>query len=145
MMQRPRLLIGSYAVIALLMWSELLLSNLGTLIGNLEATAAMLGLTPEQEQVRLIILMLCNMVAGDGALLALASLFFPSLARYRRIAAWVTTGGITAYALYQIGAAQLQLGEQWSTPITIVGIVYLLLALYSWWVGQRLIAYQPAA
>lgn len=144
-MQKPRLLIGSYAAIAVLMLAELLLSNLGTLIGNLEATAAMLGLTPEQEQVRLIILMLCNMGASDGALLALASLFFPSLARYRRIAAWLTTGSIVAYALYQIGAAQFQLGEQWRLPITIVGVVYLLLAAYSWWIGQRLIAYQAEA
>jgi hypothetical protein len=140
MPQRPRFLIGFYAIIALLMLAELLLSNIGTLAGNLDATAAMLGLSPDAERTRLVILIILDAVAGGGALLALWALLRPTGHALGRAGAWLTAIGMAGYGLYQIGAALLQLAPTWRGPILGVGVVYLLIGGLAAWLGRPLIS-----
>jgi hypothetical protein len=123
---------------ALLMLSELFLSNLGTLFGNLEATAASLGLGVEAEQARLLALAALDGVASLGALLALWSLVGGPPAA-GRLGAWLLVVGLVAYGLYQFAAALLQLAPTWRTPILVVGVVYIMLSGIAWWVGRPLI------
>ena len=65
MRPRPTLRIIFYAVIALLMFAELFLSNISSIL-NLEATASMLGLSPDSERSRLLTLIILDALAGIG-------------------------------------------------------------------------------
>lgn len=125
-----------FSVLALLMLAELFFSNIGSL-GRLETVAAQLGLTPEAERSRLIILIILDAIGGIGALLCVAALFGnPSFAR---ISLPLTVFGFVAYGLYQVFSALTQLSAQWRMPITIVGLVYIVIGLTAWWVGRGLL------
>jgi hypothetical protein len=125
-----------FAVLALLLLSELVFSNIGSL-GRLEAVAAQLGLSPSAERTRLFILIALDALGGIGALLCVVALLGNrSLAR---IGVPLTTFGFVAYGLYQIITALTQLAPQWQIPIVIVGLVYLLIGIAAWFVGRSLL------
>jgi hypothetical protein len=125
-----------FVVVALLLLSELFFSNLGSL-GRLETVATQLGLSPEAERSRLFILMVLDALGAVGALLCVAAL------RGKRTLAKVglplTIFGFVAYGLYQMISALTQLAAQWRVPITVVGIVYLIIGLAVWWVGRGML------
>jgi hypothetical protein len=125
-----------FAVLALLLLSELFFSNIGSL-GRLEAVATQLGLTPAVERTRLFILIALDAIGGIGALLCVVALLGNrSLAR---IGVPLTTLGFVTYGLYQIVSALTQLAPQWRIPIVIVGLVYLLIGIAAWFVGRSLL------
>lgn len=140
MQPRPRYLVGFYAAIALIMLSELFLSNVGTLIGDLEGTAAMLGLSPEDERNRLLILIVLDAIAGEGALLALWGLLRPNARMIGRFGAWQTAAGLLAYGAYQVYSALLVLAPEWRTPILGVGVLYMLIGALALRLGRPLMA-----
>ena len=127
-----------FAIIGVLMLSELVFSNLGTLGGNLEATAQNLGLSVGAERTRLLILILLDGVAGVGALLALWALLRPTSAHLGQIGVQLATGGLIGYGLYQLGSALFQLAPKWKGPIVGVGLTYIVLGLAAWWIGRGL-------
>lgn len=139
MRPRPTLRIVFYAVIALLMLAELFLSNIGSLL-NLEATAKMLGLSPDAERSRLFILIVFDALAGIGGLLAIWSLLRPSAAEIGRVGAWMVVAGLLLYGIYQVYSALFVLGPAWQAAILGVGITYALIGLVAWWIGRPLIA-----
>jgi hypothetical protein len=125
-----------FGILALLLLAELFFSNLGSL-GRLETVAAQLGLTPQAERSRLFILIVLDAVGGVGALLCVAALFGNrSLAK---VGLPLTVFGFVAYGLYQIVSALTQLAAQWRMPITIVGLIYIVIGLAAWWVGRGLL------
>jgi hypothetical protein len=129
-----------FAVLALLLLSELFFSNLGSL-GRLEAVATQLGLSPAAERTRLFILIALDAVGGVGALLCVIALLGNrSLAK---IGVPLTTFGFMAYGLYQIISALTQLAPQWRIAIVMVGLVYLLIGIAAWFVGRSLLAPPP--
>ena len=139
MRPRPTLRIVFYAVIALLMLAELFLSNIGSLL-NLEATAKMLGLSPDAERGRLFILIVFDALAGIGGLLAIWSLLRPSTAEPGRVGAWMVVAGLLLYGIYQVYSALFVLGPAWQAGILGVGITYALIGLAAWWIGRPLMA-----
>jgi hypothetical protein len=125
-----------FGLLALLMLAELFFSNIGSL-GRLEAVAAQLGLTPAAERTRLFILIILDAVGGIGAIICVTALLGNrSLAR---TGLPLTVFGFVAYGLYQIVSALTQLAAQWRMPITIVGIVYILIGLAAWQVGRGML------
>lgn len=125
-----------FAVLALLMLAELFFSNLGSL-GNLEAVAAQLGLTPEAERSRLIILIVLDAIGGVGALLCVAALLGNS--SLASVGLPLTVFGFVSYGVYQVISALTQLAPQWRVPITIIGLVYVLIGLAAWWLGRKML------
>ncbi len=125
-----------FAVLTLLLLSELFFSNVGSL-GRLEAVATQLGLSPQAERTRLFILIILDAVGGLGAVLTvLALLGNRSLAK---LGVPLTVLGFTAYGLYQLFSAFILLAPQWRMPISIVGGVYIAIGLLAWYVGRGLI------
>jgi hypothetical protein len=122
-----------FAVLALLLLSKLLFSNIGSL-GRLEVVATQLGISPAAEQTRLFILIILD--ALGAVLTVLALLGNRSLAQ-TGIA--LTVFGFVAYGLYQLFSALTQLAPQWRIPISIVGVVYVAIGLLAWYVGRGLI------
>ncbi|MCS6846234.1 MAG: hypothetical protein RMN52_00800 [Anaerolineae bacterium] len=124
-----------FILLALIAFSELIFSNLGTLSGDLAGAAQMLGLTPAQERTRLFILITLDAIAGVGALLAIIGL----LARNKLIAygASLCAIGFLAYAIYQIFAALTQLSATVRLPVIVAGALYTLLSVAAWFTGRR--------
>ncbi len=125
-----------FAVLAVLVLSELFFSNVGSL-GNLETVAAQLGLTPEAERSRLFILILLDAVASIGALVCVVALFGNS--SLAKVGLPLTVFGFVAYGLYQIISALTQLAPQWRMPIVVVGLVYIAIGIVAWWLGRGLL------
>lgn len=124
-----------FVLLALIAFSELIFSNLGTLNGDIAGVAQMLGLTLQQERTRLLILIALDAIAGVGAVLAVVGL----LMRDRLIAygASLCAMGFFAYGVYQIFAALTQLGANVRVPVAVAGAMYLLLGVAAWLVGRR--------
>ncbi|MEM7347435.1 MAG: hypothetical protein AAF485_24615 [Chloroflexota bacterium] len=132
MMSRQKIFrIIFFAVIALLLLSELVFSNIGS-FGNIEAVAEQLGLTVAAERVRLYILILFDAIGGVGALLALWGLFRSEAASTLRLGVLLTTIGLVGYGVYQFFSALFQLGDAFRIPIMIVGVVYAGLGIVTW-------------
>ncbi len=124
-----------FAVLALLALSELLLSNLGTLFGDLAGAAQMMGLSLDAERARLFVLIALDAVAGVGALMALYGIVAGNAA-VGRPGVGLCAFGFAAYGLYQLVAAQTQLAAGLRLPITIVGLVYIGLGALAWFGGR---------
>ncbi len=125
-----------FAVLALLLLSELFFSNVGSL-GRLEAVATQLGLSPVAERTRLFILIILDAMGGLGAILTLLALLGNrSLAK---IGLPLTVFAFVAYGLYQLFSALTQLAPQWRMPISIVGVVYIVIGIMAWYLERGLI------
>lgn len=133
-----------FFVIALLMLAELFMSNLGTLLGDVTSTSAMMGITPDAERTRLWILILLDAVAGLGALVAAIGLLRKNAA-WQRYGALATAIGLVLYGAYQFFAALFQLNDSVRIPVMVVGVVYALIGVAAWWLGARIpAAHAPA-
>ncbi len=136
--KRPTLRIAFFAVIALLMLSELFLSNIGTWLNNLEEIAQQFGITPAAERTRLLILIALDAVAGIGALLATWGYLRQAATSLGRIGVILTTAGLILYGLYQFLSAWFQFTGTMSTAIMSVGVVYVLIGILAWFAGRDL-------
>ena len=116
------------------------MSNLGTLLGDVTGTAAMMGISPEAERMRLFVLIALDAVAGFGALFAAIGLLRKN-ARWQRNGALATTVGLVLYGVYQFFSALFQLNDSVRIPVMVVGVVYALIGVAAWWLGARV----PAA
>lgn len=130
----PRLIF--FFLIALLLLSELWLSNLGSLTNNLEGMAALMGLSVAAERVRLFILIGLDALGGGGALLALAGYLLdrPAL---RRVGVLLTTLGLVLYGGYQLGSALTQLTPELRPTMALIGVVYAVIGIVAWRIGMR--------
>lgn len=137
MQKRPILPVVFFAVIAVLLLSELLFSNLSTLMGNLEKTASSLGLGTGAEQMRLWVLIWLDAIGGVGAAMVVWALLKPG-AGFGRIGLLAATLGLFLYGIYQLYAASFQLAPNWKGPILGVGITYIALAGVAWYLGKPL-------
>jgi len=126
-----------FGFIAILMLSELLLSNLYSLIWSLDATAEMMKITPSAEAIRLLILIILGGMAGVGALLSMRSFRSSDAGQAGAIGVTLTTVGMLTYAAYQFYAATYQLGAMQSM-VKGVAVVYALLGIFAWIIGAEL-------
>jgi hypothetical protein len=133
--QRTRLIY--FGFIAFLMLSEMITSNLFSLIGPLEETAEIMGVSVQTERLRLIILIVLDAIPGIGALLAVYSYRQTDAMRAGPVGVMMTTFGMLAYGVYQFGSATFQLGNMQGF-VKLVGIVYALLGLAAWFIGSDL-------
>jgi hypothetical protein len=129
--------IGYFAFLALLMLSEMLTSNLYSLMGPLEETAEIMGVSVVVERVRLIILVILDAIPGIGALFAIQGYRNKVSAEAGRMGVFVTTFGMVAYGAYQFGSAIFQLGNMQGF-VMLVGTVYASLGIVAWFVGGDL-------
>jgi hypothetical protein len=135
MKQRSRLIY--FAFIAILMLSEMFTSNLYSLIGPLQVTSELMGVSVAVERVRLVILIVLDAVPGAGAILAIWSYRSSGAARAGRIGVILTTFGLLAYGCYQFWSATYQLGNMQGF-VQLVGVVYATLGIAAWFVGADL-------
>jgi hypothetical protein len=126
-----------FGFIAILMLSELLTSNLYSLIGPLDATAEIMGISVSAERNRLIILIILDLIPGVGAVLAVRGLRNSRAARIGGTGVILTTIGMLAYGGYQFWAATYLLGEMLAF-VKAVGVVYAALGVIAWFVGVDL-------
>jgi hypothetical protein len=125
-----------FGILALLAGSEMIFSNIGTLIGNIDATAAMLGVSVAAEQTRLLILIAFNLVVLIGSVWVCVALLRPATPINAQLGVRLASGGMIGYALYQVWSALFLLAPQWQMPILIVGAVYGLIGATAWWLGR---------
>jgi hypothetical protein len=135
MKQRGRIIF--FAFIAILMLSEMIGSNLWSLIGPLEDTAKFMGVSVAEERVRLIILIILDAIPGIGALLAVQGYRRSGSRRTGRNGVIITTFGMLAYGSYQFTSAIIQLGDRQSF-VMLVGVVYASLGVAAWFIGSDL-------
>ena len=126
-----------FGFIAFLMLSEMITSNLYSLLGPLEETAKIMGVTVAVERLRLIILIILDAIPGFGALLAIYGYRRIDAVRAGRMGVIMTTYGMLAYGVYQFISATFQLGNMQGF-VKGVGIVYALLGLVAWYLGGDL-------
>ena len=126
-----------FAFIAILMLSEMVGSNLWSLIGPLEDTAKFMGVSVAEERVRLIILIILDAIPGIGALLAVQGYRRSGSRRTGRNGVIITTVGMLAYGSYQFTSAIIQLGDRQSF-VMLVGVVYASLGIAAWFIGRDL-------
>ena len=126
-----------FAFIAILMLSEMIASNLWSLIGPLEDTAKFMGVSVAEERVRLIILIILDAIPGIGALLAVQGYRRSGSRRTGRIGVIITTFGMLAYGSYQFTSAIIQLGDR-RNFVMVVGVVYASLGIAAWFIGRDL-------
>jgi hypothetical protein len=126
-----------FGFIAFLMLSEMITSNLWSLVGPLEKTAEIMGVSVAMERVRLIILIVLDAVPGVGALLAIRGYRRVEASRVGRMGVYLTTYGMLTYGCYQFWSATFQLGNMQGF-VKLVGIVYALLGVVAWFVGRDL-------
>ncbi|MEJ2140295.1 MAG: hypothetical protein P8Y61_12775 [Gammaproteobacteria bacterium] len=137
MKTRTRIIYFSF--IALIMLSELVTSNLYSLFGNLENTADIMGVTVAEERIRLYILIVLDIVAGGGALLAVTGYVRAGAANLGRIGVTMAAVGMVIYGCYQFWAGTFQLGTESMQNLTrTVGIIYPLIGIGAWFVGRDL-------
>lgn len=124
-----------FSLLALIALSELVFSNLGTLNGDLQGAANLLGLSTAQERSRLLILIALDAIAGVGAVLAVIGLIARNgLATY---GASMCAMGFLAYGIYQLFAALTQLGPAMQGPVAAIGALYAGIGVAAWFVGRR--------
>ncbi len=126
-----------FAFVAFLMLSEMITSNLWSLIGPLEETAKLMGVSVSEERIRLIILFILDAIPGIGALCAIRGYRRSEARKAGRNGVIITTIGMLAYGGYQFASALFQLGNL-RTFVMIVGVVYPLIGVAAWFVGRDL-------
>ncbi|MBS93823.1 MAG: hypothetical protein CL799_05205 [Chromatiales bacterium] len=135
MKQRSRIIF--FYFIAILMLSEMITSNLYSLVGPLEDTAEFMGITVAAERIRLVILIVLDAIPGVGAVLAIRAYRHSVTVGTGRIGVLTSTLGMLAYGGYQLWSAMFLLGNRQSF-VTLVGVVYATLGLVTWLVGSDL-------
>jgi len=126
-----------FGFIAVLMLSEMVTSNIYSLIGPLENTSELMGVSVAVERIRLVILIALDAIPGVGAVLAIWAYRRDDAARAGRIGVILTTTGMLAYGGYQFWSATFQLGNM-QNFVKLVGIVYASLGVIAWFVGRDL-------
>ncbi len=126
-----------FGFIAVLMLSEMLTSNLYSLLGPLKDTAELMGVSVEVERVRLIILILLDALPGIAAVVVLWAYKNTDVAGAGRAGVIATTIGMLAYGAYQFWSATYQLGNM-QNFVKLVGVVYAALGVVAWFVGGDL-------
>ena len=137
-----------FGFLAVLMLSEMVTSNIYSLLGPLEETAELMGVSVSEERIRLIILIILDAAPGTGALFAIRGYRRIEAGRAGRMGVIATTLGMLIYGGYQFWSATYQLGNMQGF-VQLVGIVYALLGVGAWFVGGDLrkgisLANQPA-
>lgn len=127
-----------YGFIALLFLSELGLSSLGGLQGDVALSAANNGIAAHTLRLYLIGLGILDALGGIGAGIAIAAIVRPGPKVPGRLGAILTTAALILYAAYQVGFGQLATGLRASELYIMIGIVYLVFAMISWPVGGSL-------
>ena len=133
---RARLLF--FAVLAGLMFAELLFRNAGALVTDLNGSAAAIGLTPESQQVRLFLLIVLDGIAGGGAVLAALAHWQKQFEDLGEIGVYMATGGLVAYGTYQFMVGAFQVDES-GRIILFIGIFYFMLGLAAARAGSELL------
>jgi hypothetical protein len=126
-----------FGFIAFLMLSEMITSNIYSLIGPLEKTAEIMGVSVAVEQVRLVMLIILDVVPGVGAVLAIRGYRRVDAIMAGRVGVYLTTFGMLAYGVYQLWSATFQLGNMQGF-VKLVGTVYAFLGIVAWYVGGDL-------
>jgi hypothetical protein len=126
-----------FGFIAVLMLSEMVTSNLYSLIGPLEATSELMGVSVAVERIRLVILIVLDAIPGAGAVIAIWAYRSVDASRIGRIGVILTTYGMLAYGCYQFWSATFQLGNM-QNFVKLVGFIYAVLGIIAWFVGGNL-------
>ncbi|MAF84217.1 MAG: hypothetical protein QGH93_12695 [Gammaproteobacteria bacterium] len=126
-----------FGFIAVLMLSEMITSNVYSLIGPLEDTAELMGVSVSVESIRLVILIILDVIPGVGAVLVLWAYRSADAVYVGRLGVILTTGGMLAYGIYQFWSATFQLGNM-QNFVRLVGVVYASLGIIAWLVGRDL-------
>jgi hypothetical protein len=125
-----------FAFIAVLVLSENI-GNIISLIGPLEETARKMGLSLQEERIRIVILIVLDAIPALGAVLAIWGYRRAEAALIGRIGVFVTTAGMLAYGVYQFWSATFQL-EFMPNVHKLIGIVYAMFGIAAWFVGSDL-------
>ena len=126
-----------FGFIAILMLSEMITSNIYSLMGPLEDTSELMGVSVSVERVRLIILIALDAIPGAGAVLAIWAYRNADSMGIGHISVILTAFGMLAYGCYQFWSATFQLGNM-QNFVKLVGIVYASLGVIAWFVGGDL-------
>jgi hypothetical protein len=134
---RKRSRIIYFGFIAVLMLSEMVTSNVYSLLGPLEDTAELMGVSESVERIRLIILIVLDAIPGVAAVMAIVAYRSEDALGIGRVAVILTTFGMLAYGGYQFWSATFQLGNM-QNFVRLVGVVYSLFGIIAWIVGSDL-------
>jgi hypothetical protein len=134
---RKRSRIIFFGFIAVLMLSEMVTSNVYSLLGPLEDTAELMGVSESVERFRLIILIVLDAIPGIAAVMVIIAYRSEDASGVGRIAVILTTFGMLAYGGYQFWSATFQLGNM-QNFVRLVGAVYSLFGGIAWIVGGDL-------
>jgi hypothetical protein len=126
-----------FGFIAVLMLSEMVTSNVYSLLGPLENTAEIMGVSVSVERIRLIILIVLDAIPGIAAVIAITAYRSGDASGVGRIAVILTTFGMLAYGGYQFWSATFQLGNM-QNFVRLVGVVYSVFGIIAWFVGGDL-------
>jgi hypothetical protein len=126
-----------FGFIAVLMLSEMVTSNVYSLLGPLEDTAELMGVSVSVERIRLVILIVLDAIPGLAAVIVILAYRSGDAARVGRFAVILTTFGMLAYGGYQFWSATFQLGNM-QNFVRLVGFVYSLFGIIAWYVGADL-------
>ncbi|MCC7448572.1 MAG: hypothetical protein IT324_14225 [Anaerolineae bacterium] len=138
-MNNPRLIVLLLAILAVLPFTELVFSNIGTLWdeGSRVRIAGEFGITDQEEIARLAILGILDAVASAGGILLLVSALRPDRVNLIPVGQWLVLGGYGVYGLYQIVSALTVLAPVYRGVIG-AGVVYILLGMLGYYLGSRL-------
>jgi hypothetical protein len=126
-----------FGFVAVLMLSEMVTSNAYSLLGPLEDTAELMGVSASVERIRLIILIVLDAVPGVAAVIAITAYRSGDASGVGRVAVILTTFGMLAYGGYQFWSATFQLGNM-QNFVRLVGVVYAVFGIIAWFVGSDL-------
>jgi hypothetical protein len=126
-----------FGFIAVLMLSEMVTSNVYSLLGPLEDTAELMGVSESVERIRLITLIVLDAIPGIAAVMAIIAYRSGDASGVGRSAVILTTFGLLAYGGYQFWSATFQLGNM-QNFVRLVGVVYSLFGTIAWFVGVDL-------
>jgi len=133
---RKRRRILYFSIIAFLVTTENI-GNIYSLMGGLEKTAELMGVSVQDERTRILILIVLDAIAAIGALLAIWAYRKSSRIRAGQIGVAITTNGLLAYGCYQFWAATYQLSFM-PTMHKFIGLFYTALGIATWYVGSDL-------
>jgi hypothetical protein len=126
-----------FGFIAVLMLSEMVTSNVYSLLGPLEDTAELMGVSESLERIRLIILSVLDAIPGVAAVIVILAYRSGDASGVGRFAVILTTFGMLAYGGYQFWSATFQLGNM-QNFVRLVGVVYSVFGIIAWFVGGDL-------
>ena len=133
---RARLLF--FAILAGLMFAELLFRNAASLLTDLEGSAAAIGLSPESQQIRLFLLIILDGIAGGGAILAALAHWQRQFEDLGEIGVYMATGGLVAYGTYQFMVGAFQVDDS-GRIILFIGVFYFMLGLAAARAGSEIL------